>query len=211
MNEPARARSLWHAARPAPTPSDVHTRRPGVRTTPLPSSSVASTQRCPARRGPAGPTATPAPACAPPTPRTRTSERQERGDKVRRDPDGLRVPSACRARPSGRQRRFPARGCARRLSRVAASQQAQGLRLERDDLFGSSRARAPARYEVGLPIRISPPPCSPPADNLHPVAQRRRHRVGHVRGGDEEHPRQVERHVEVVVPECGVLLGVEDF
>src|SRR5207247_558571 len=48
-------------------------------------------------------------------------------------------------------------------------------------------------------------------DDLHPVAQRRRHGVGHIRGGDEEHPREVERHVEVVVPKRGVLLGVEDL
>ena len=46
-------------------------------------------------------------------------------------------------------------------------------------------------------------------DHLHPVAQRRRDRVELVRGGDEQDLRQVERQVEVVVAEAGVLLGVE--
>ena len=46
-------------------------------------------------------------------------------------------------------------------------------------------------------------------DDLHAVAQRRRDRVEHVRRRDEQHPRQVERHVEIVVAERGVLLGIE--
>ena len=46
-------------------------------------------------------------------------------------------------------------------------------------------------------------------EHLHAVAQRRRNRVEHVGGGDEQHLRQVERHVEVVVAEGVVLLGVE--
>ena len=46
-------------------------------------------------------------------------------------------------------------------------------------------------------------------DHLHAVAQRRRDRLELVRGGDEEDPREVERQVEVVVAEGGVLLGVE--
>src|SRR5207244_3993368 len=46
-------------------------------------------------------------------------------------------------------------------------------------------------------------------DDLHPVPQRGRHRVDDVRGGDEEYPREVERHVQIVVAEGGVLLRVQ--
>ena len=48
-------------------------------------------------------------------------------------------------------------------------------------------------------------------DHLHAVAQRRGDRVEQVRGGDEEHPREVEGHLEVVVAELAVLFGVEHF
>ena len=46
-------------------------------------------------------------------------------------------------------------------------------------------------------------------DHLHAVAQRRRHGVEDVRGGDEQHLREVEGQVDVVVLEGVVLLGVE--
>ena len=46
-------------------------------------------------------------------------------------------------------------------------------------------------------------------EHLHPIAQRRRHRVEHVGGRDEEDLGQVERDVEVVVAERVVLLRVE--
>ena len=46
-------------------------------------------------------------------------------------------------------------------------------------------------------------------EDLHAVAERRRDRVGDVRGGDEHHLREVERDLEVVVGERVVLLGVE--
>ncbi len=48
-------------------------------------------------------------------------------------------------------------------------------------------------------------------DDLHPVPQRRRDRIEHVRGGDEEHLAQVELHIEVVIAEGAVLLRVEHF
>ena len=48
-------------------------------------------------------------------------------------------------------------------------------------------------------------------DDLHAIAQRLGDGVEHVRGGDEEHLRQVERHVEIVVAERRVLLGIERF
>ena len=46
-------------------------------------------------------------------------------------------------------------------------------------------------------------------DDLHAVAQRRRNGVELIRGGNEEHLRKIELHLEVVVLEGGVLLRVE--
>jgi hypothetical protein len=46
-------------------------------------------------------------------------------------------------------------------------------------------------------------------DHLHAVAQRAGNRVEQVRRGDEEHAREVEGHVQVVVAEARVLLRVE--
>ena len=46
-------------------------------------------------------------------------------------------------------------------------------------------------------------------EDLHAVAKRRRNRLELVRGADEQHLRQVERQVEVVIAKRGVLLGIE--
>ena len=46
-------------------------------------------------------------------------------------------------------------------------------------------------------------------EHFHPVFQRRRYRVEHVRGGDEQHLRQIERHVEIMIPERVVLFRIE--
>ena len=46
-------------------------------------------------------------------------------------------------------------------------------------------------------------------EDLHAVAERRRDRVGDVRGRDEHHVREVVRDLEVVIGERVVLLGVE--
>ena len=46
-------------------------------------------------------------------------------------------------------------------------------------------------------------------DDVHPVEQRSRNRLELVRGADEQHLREVERKVEIVVAERLVLLGVE--
>ena len=46
-------------------------------------------------------------------------------------------------------------------------------------------------------------------DDFHPIAQRGGHRVDDVRGGDEQHAREVEGDVEIVVAECPVLLRIE--
>ena len=48
-------------------------------------------------------------------------------------------------------------------------------------------------------------------EHFHAVAQRRRNRVEHVGGRDEQHLRQIERHVEVVIAERVVLLRIEHF
>ena len=44
---------------------------------------------------------------------------------------------------------------------------------------------------------------------FHPVSKGRWNRIEHVRGRDEQHFRQIERHVEVVVAEGAVLFRVE--
>ena len=46
-------------------------------------------------------------------------------------------------------------------------------------------------------------------EDLHAVAQRRRDRVHDVRGRHEHHLREIERHLQVVIGEGVVLLGVE--
>ena len=48
-------------------------------------------------------------------------------------------------------------------------------------------------------------------DDLHAVAQRRRNGVELIRGGNEEHLRKIELHLEVVVLEGCVLLRIEHF
>ncbi len=46
-------------------------------------------------------------------------------------------------------------------------------------------------------------------DDLHAVAQRIGNGIEHVRRGNEQHLRQIERHVEVVIAEAEVLLRIE--
>ena len=46
-------------------------------------------------------------------------------------------------------------------------------------------------------------------DDFEPVAQRRRHGIEHVGGRDEQHARQIEWHVQIVIAEIGVLGWVE--
>ena len=46
-------------------------------------------------------------------------------------------------------------------------------------------------------------------DDLHPIQQRRRDGVELVGRADEEHPREIHAHVEIVVQEFAVLLGIE--
>ena len=49
------------------------------------------------------------------------------------------------------------------------------------------------------------------ADHFHAVLQRRRNGVQHVGGGDEEYLAQVVLHVQVVIHEHEILLGIEHF
>ncbi len=48
-------------------------------------------------------------------------------------------------------------------------------------------------------------------DDFHTIAQRFGNRVQPIRRGHEEHLRKIERHVEVVIPERVVLLGIENL
>ena len=48
-------------------------------------------------------------------------------------------------------------------------------------------------------------------DDLHAVAQRSRDGIEHIRGGDEHHPAEVERHRKIIIAERVVLLGIEHF
>ena len=48
-------------------------------------------------------------------------------------------------------------------------------------------------------------------DDVHPVEERGRDRLELVRGADEQHLREVERQIEVVIAEGRVLLGIEDL
>ncbi len=48
-------------------------------------------------------------------------------------------------------------------------------------------------------------------DDFHAIAQRRRNRIEHIGGGDEQHLRQIERYAQVIVAECIVLLRVQHF
>ena len=97
-------------------------------------------------------------------------------------------------------------------------------RVAVDDLFerrrrraraGPSRCRArPAASARGgsSRSRASRPSCSPSSSTTSMRSrQRLADRLGRVRGADEHHLRQIDRHLDVVVDEVLVLLGVEDL
>jgi hypothetical protein len=75
----------------------------------------------------------------------------------------------------------------------------------------SRAARAASAAGGGARSRPSPREVAGDLEDLHAVAQRLGDLRQHVRGGEEHHLRQVERHVEVVVEERVVLLGIEHF
>ena len=110
-----------------------------------------------------------------------------------------------RARPCGRARRSRARGCARPpracscgSARASVSSGISSVDARRGRSLRAGAAPGSARAISSL----SSSRVARQLDHLHAVAQRRRDRVEHVRGGDEEHLRQVERHLEVVVAEA---------
>ena len=89
-----------------------------------------------------------------------------------------------------------------RLARVVTNQVHQ--RLIRDDRlgFGQPVILALLRQDVALcDLHLLRLGVSRNLDNLHAIAQRRRDRVELVRGGNEEHLRKIELHLEVVVLE----------
>ena len=74
--------------------------------------------------------------------------------------------------------------------------QAVGLELLREEVA----LRDPELLVLGVAREL---------DHVHAVEQRAGDRVQRVRGADEQHLREIERQVEVVVAERAVLLGVE--
>ena len=97
-----------------------------------------------------------------------------------------------------------------RLARVLADDRAQPLVGERELLALEPVRLQLLRDEVLLgDAELLFLGVAGELDHVHPVEQRRRDRVELVRGADEEHLREVERKVEVVVAEGRVLLGVE--
>ncbi len=98
------------------------------------------------------------------------------------------------------------------FARVAANDLANCVVLEDDVLFAEASALALLLHEV-LPcdlqlfllcIALQP-------QNFHAVLQCSGNGVHHVCRGDEQHLREVVVHVEVVILERGVLLGVQHF
>ena len=115
------------------------------------------------------------------------------------------APPSCRTpRPRGRGRAgpFPARG---RGSSSVASRSSNSIRSL---VSPWSRIRAGTRIRLAI-SSFAASDIAGDLDHLQAVAQRRRNPAEHVRGGDEEHLRQIERHVQVVVVKCRVSRRVE--
>src|SRR4030095_17201453 len=71
---------------------------------------------------------------------------------------------------------------------------------------------APARHEVVLrDLNLLFFCVTRKLENFHAVTQSRRNRIEHIRCGDKEDTRQVERDIEVMIAESGVLLGIQYF
>src|SRR5690606_12923804 len=85
--------------------------------------------------------------------------------------------------------------------RIVADRRLLGLQAVRVEL---------ALHEIALgDLELLVRRVSRELDDLHPVTQRPGDVVEHVRGADEEHLAQVERDVEVMIPERRVLLRIE--
>ena len=98
------------------------------------------------------------------------------------------------------------------LARVAPDDQLQRVVVDAG-LFGREAVGFElAAHEIALgDLQLLARRVAGERDDLHAVAQRAGDRVQHVGGRDEDHAAQVERHVEIVVAERAVLLGVEYF
>ena len=115
------------------------------------------------------------------------------------------------ARACGRPSRSRARDCARRpracSSRIIVRSASSAISMPAScDAVALELAR---QQEALRDLELLLDRVARQLDHLHAVPQRRRHRVDHVRRRDEEHLRQVEGHLEIVVAELVVLLGIE--
>ena len=99
-----------------------------------------------------------------------------------------------------------------RFPRIGADKGCDGLVGELEVLFREPRLRHLLldqklfRNLNLFQLRVTVQP-----QHFHAILQRGRNRVDHVRGGDEEHLREVVLHIQVVVDEHEILLGIEDF
>ena len=97
-----------------------------------------------------------------------------------------------------------------RLAGVVANERAQPVVAERQRLVGNGVRGALLRHEVALrDAHLLVGGVALQLDDLQAVAQRRREALQVVGGAHEEHLREVEGHLEVVVREGAVLLRVE--
>ena len=130
-----------------------------------------------------------------------SASRDERGVDARSAPPSRRSAGDPRAPPCASASRSGARGCARRPRACTRAPRARSASSSTLDLLGREavrlellrdqvRARDRELVAVGVAREL---------DHLHAVEERRRDRGERVRGRDEEHAREVEGHLEVVV------------
>ena len=149
------------------------------------------------------------------------SRRPDRTVRLRDSPEKRRGPSHSRTRvvvdrdllglaprrpaspPCGRGRRSAARGCARPASRVYSRMTSRSASSVSSSLLRLEPVRLELlREQVALrDLELLVLGVARELDHVHAVEQRPRDRVQLVRGADEQHLREVEREVEVVVAE----------
>ena len=136
---------------------------------------------------------------------------EELDDRIGRQRDGRVLPFGSTPRDLARERRDLALHVAdTRLARVAANHQADRFIGEGDGLRRQSVVRDLLRDEVLLrDLELLLLGIARQLEHFHPVAQRRRNRVEHVRRRHKQHFRQIERHVEIMIAERVVLLRIE--
>src|SRR5262245_29445854 len=97
-----------------------------------------------------------------------------------------------------------------RLARVALDDAPQGRVVDLDLLGPEPVGLELAAHQVALgDLELLARGVARELDDLHAIAQRAGNGVQHVGRGDEDHAAEIERHVEVVVAEGRVLLGIE--